>query len=201
MRDEGGVGDALVKRLRKAGATALVLDPGTPTDDVLSHLAEWTAEGPIAGVYWLAALDDEGDLAALRPRHLAEALRRRVKALYATMRHLWDDDAFLVSATRLGGYHGYAAGGATSALGGAVTGFTKSYKKERPDAVVKAVDLPVDRQDRRRRRPAHRGDPARPRLRRGRPRRRPTLRHRPAGAAVPGPRGRRRPPTPTAGCR
>ena len=33
MRDEGGVGDALVKRLRKAGATALVLDPGTPTDD------------------------------------------------------------------------------------------------------------------------------------------------------------------------
>ncbi len=29
--------------------------------------------------------------------------------------------------------------------GGAVTGFTKSYKKERPDALVKAVDLPVDR--------------------------------------------------------
>ena len=26
-----------------------------------------------------------------------------------------------------------------------MTGFTKSYKKERPDALVKAVDLPVDR--------------------------------------------------------
>ena len=26
-----------------------------------------------------------------------EALRRRVKALYATMRHLWEADAFLVS--------------------------------------------------------------------------------------------------------
>ena len=145
MLDEGGVGKALVKRLRKAGATALELDPGTPTDEVLSHLAEWRTESPIAGVYWLAALDDEGDLAGYDLTTWREALRRRVKALYATMRYLWEDEAFLVSATRLGGYHGYSAAGATSALGGAVTGFTKSYKKERPGALVKAVDLPVDR--------------------------------------------------------
>ena len=145
MRDEGGVGDALVKRLRKAGATALVLDPGTPTDELLAQLAGWTADGPVTGVYWLAALDDEGDLGSYDLATWREALRRRVKALYATMRHLWDSDAFLVSATRLGGYHGYGPGGAASALGGAVTGFTKSYKKERPDALVKAVDLPVDR--------------------------------------------------------
>ena len=145
MRDEGGVGDALVKRLRKAGATALVLDPGTPTDELLSQLAGWTADGPVTGVYWLPALDDEGDLATYDLTTWREALRRRVKALYATMRHLWDSDAFLVSATRLGGYHGYGPGGAASALGGSVTGFTKSYKKERPDALVKAVDLPVDR--------------------------------------------------------
>ncbi len=145
MRDEGGVADALVKRLRKAGAIPLELDAGTSTDEVHSHLAGWRADGPIAGVYWLAALDDEGDLATLDLPTWQEALRRRVKALYATMRAVWADDAFLVSATRLGGYHGYGAGGATSALGGAVTGFTKSYKKERPHAVVKAVDLPVDR--------------------------------------------------------
>ena len=145
MRDEGGVGDALVKRLRKAGATTLVLEPGTPTDEVLSQLAAWTAEGSITGVYWLAALDDEGDLATYDLTTWREALRRRVKALYATMRHLWESDAFLVSATRLGGYHGYTAAGAASTLGGAVTGFTKSYKKERPGALVKAVDLPVDR--------------------------------------------------------
>ena len=145
MRDEAGVGDALVKRLRKAGATPLVLDPGTPTDALLSQLTAWTAEGPVAGVYWLAALDDEGDLTAYDLDTWREALRRRVKALYATMRHLWESDAFLVSATRLGGYHGYSSAGAASTLGGAVTGFTKSYKKERPDALVKAVDLPVDR--------------------------------------------------------
>ena len=122
-----------------------MLDPGTPTDDVLAQLERWTAEGPVTGVYWLAALDDEGDLATYDLATWREALRRRVKVLYAVMRHLWANDAFLVSATRLGGHHGYSTGGATSVLGGAVTGFTKSYKKERPGALVKAVDLPVDR--------------------------------------------------------
>ena len=46
-----------------------------------------------------------------------------------------------MSATRLGGRHGYDEAGATAPLGGAVTGFTKTYKRERPDALVKAVDF------------------------------------------------------------
>ncbi len=50
-----------------------------------------------------------------------------------------------VAATRLGGYHGYDDAGATNPLGGPVVGFTKSYKKERPDATVKAVDLAESR--------------------------------------------------------
>ncbi|HPB71640.1 MAG TPA: SDR family NAD(P)-dependent oxidoreductase, partial [Phycicoccus sp.] len=145
MLDEGGVGAALVKRLEKAGATALTLDPGTATDGILAALDGWLADGPIAGVYWLPALDDEGDLDAMDLATWIEALRRRVKALYATMRRLWDTSPFLVSATRMGGHHGYDAEGALSPMGGAVTGFTKSYKKERPDALVKAVDLPPSR--------------------------------------------------------
>ena len=52
---------------------------------------------------------------------------------------------FLVSATRLGGQHGYDEAGATAPLGGAVTGFTKTYKRERPDALVKAVDFEAGR--------------------------------------------------------
>ena len=48
---------------------------------------------------------------------------------------------FLISATRLGGQHGYDEAGAIAPLGGAVTGFTKAYKRERPDALVKAVDF------------------------------------------------------------
>ena len=51
------------------------------------------------------------DLAAWR-----EANRVRVKLLYATMRRLYDDSSgpgtFLVTATRLGGRHGYDDAGA-----------------------------------------------------------------------------------------
>ena len=145
MLDEGGVGDALVKRLDKAGAIPLSLPAGIPTDELSAQLDAWLAEGPVAGVYWLAALDDEGSHDQLDLPRWNEALRRRVKALYTAMRRLWDSGPFLVSATRLGGRHGYGADGATSPMGGAVTGFTKSYRKERPDALVKAVDLPASR--------------------------------------------------------
>ena len=52
---------------------------------------------------------------------------------------------FLVSATRLGGQHGYDEAGATAPLGGAVVGFTKAYKRERMNALVKAVDFETER--------------------------------------------------------
>ena len=48
---------------------------------------------------------------------------------------------FLVSATRMGGLHGQTPEGATAPLGGAVAGFTKSYKRERGEALVKVVDF------------------------------------------------------------
>ncbi len=145
MLDEGGVGNALVKQLGKAGASTLTLSPGIGTEDLLAQIDEWEAEAPITGIYWLPALDDDGDLTDYDVERWREALRRRVKALYATMRRLYGSSPFLVSATRLGGYHGYDAAGATNPLGGSVVGFTKSYKKERPDALVKAVDLAASR--------------------------------------------------------
>jgi NADP-dependent 3-hydroxy acid dehydrogenase YdfG len=61
------------------------------------------------------------------------------------MRRLYEQSPFLVVATRLGGYHGYDEAGATCPLGGAVTGFAKAYRRERPDALVKAVDFAVNR--------------------------------------------------------
>ena len=49
----------------------------------------------------------------------------RVKSLYMTMRALYEQIAppgtFLISATRLGGQHGYDEAGAVAPLGGAVT--------------------------------------------------------------------------------
>ncbi|MBP6763483.1 MAG: SDR family NAD(P)-dependent oxidoreductase, partial [Rubrivivax sp.] len=141
MADEGGVTKALSKQLAKAGATVLPLPAGVDNAELQATLTAWQQEGPISGVYWLPALDDEGELTELDATAWHEALRRRVKALYTTMRQLYEGSPFLVVATRLGGCHGYDAAGATQPLGGAVVGFAKSYRKERPDALVKAVDL------------------------------------------------------------
>ncbi len=123
----------------------LTLSAGVGTDDLVAELTAWHQEAPITGVYWLPGLDADGDVAGYDLDRWREALRRRVKALYATMRTLYDASPFLVSATRLGGYHGYDEAGATNPLGGAVVGFTKSYKKEQPDALVKAVDVAASR--------------------------------------------------------
>ena len=143
MLDEGGVGKALVKNLGKFGATVLTLEPGAATDDLKAQVEAFAADGGVQGVYWLAALDDEGPMAEMDLAAWREALRRRVKTLYTTMRALYDHDPFLVSATRLGGYHGYDDDGAKAPMGGSVTGFTKAYQKERYLA-VRAEERPQD---------------------------------------------------------
>ncbi len=132
MPDHGRVAEALAERLRAMGAEVLMLDGAQP-------------DAPVHGVYWLPALDPEGDLRGLDLPAWREALRVRVKSLYSTMRALYEQiaaaDTFLISATRLGGQHGYDEAGAVAPMGGAVTGFTKTYKRERPDALVKTLDF------------------------------------------------------------
>ena len=151
MADEGGVAKPLVRRLGSLGVSSLVIEPGCPAGDLDSRLAAWLAEGHVRGLYWLPALDAEPALSELDLAGWREALRRRVKSLYAVVRRL--DQAgqlgplgtFLVAGTRLGGYHGYDNHGATAPLGGAVTGFVKAYRRERPDVLAKAVDFPDTR--------------------------------------------------------
>jgi NAD(P)-dependent dehydrogenase (short-subunit alcohol dehydrogenase family) len=147
MHDAGGVGDALVKRLRKLGVKALELDSSVDANELETRLRSWLADAPITGVYWLPALDAAGDIARMSFDQWREALRIRVKLLFTTVRTLYDalgePGAFLVAATRMGGRHGYEPDGALAPLGGAVTGFTKTVKRERPEATVKAVDFPA----------------------------------------------------------
>ena len=137
MRDQGGVADALIGRLTRLGVDVLAMEPDDDIDTVLGDAVD--------GVYWLAALDDEGPLEDLDLAGWREALQRRVRNLYTAMRRLYERSPFLVVATRLGGYHGYDAAGATCPLGGAVTGFAKAYRRERPNALVKAVDFALGR--------------------------------------------------------
>ncbi len=145
MPDKGGVADALTQQLQKRGVEVLRID-GTPDAPGLADLLEsWLAAGPVHGVYWLPALDHEGNLRDLDLATWHEAVRVRIKLLYTAMRTLYEPiskpGTFLISATRLGGQHGYDAAGALAPLGGAVTGFTKTYKRERMEAHVKAVDF------------------------------------------------------------
>jgi acyl transferase domain-containing protein/NADP-dependent 3-hydroxy acid dehydrogenase YdfG len=153
MPDKSGVADVLTQRLRTLGVEVLrieqTIDAEAEAETLASRLKSWLAAGPVHGIYWLPALDNEGDIAAMNLASWHEALQVRVKSLYATMRILYEQIAapgtFLVSATRLGGQHGYDEAGATAPLGGAVAGFTKTYKRERLDALVKAVDFEAAR--------------------------------------------------------
>jgi NAD(P)-dependent dehydrogenase (short-subunit alcohol dehydrogenase family) len=112
---------------------------------VEERIALWLAQGPIQGVFWLPALDQEPGIDALDLPMWRDLLRVRAKNLYATMRSLGEavggPGSFLVAGTRLGGFHGYDEAGATAPMGGAVSGFAKAYKRERGEAVVKVVDL------------------------------------------------------------
>jgi NAD(P)-dependent dehydrogenase (short-subunit alcohol dehydrogenase family) len=144
MADRGGVAQQLVGRLQALGAQALVVDDAPSAEALTERLRAWLADGPVEGLYWLPALDREPEIEALDLTGWREALRVRVKLLHATVRALdagMDEvGRFVVVATRLGGRHGYDDGGAVAAMGGAVTGFAKAYRRERA-ALVKAVDV------------------------------------------------------------
>jgi NAD(P)-dependent dehydrogenase (short-subunit alcohol dehydrogenase family) len=136
VADGGGVGRALSGKLAARGVRPIVVAP----DGAQAALA---AES-VVGIYWLPALDDEGDPTTLAPEAWRAALRDRVKLLARAARAFHprlDRGTFLVAATRLGGRHGVGDDGATAPLGGAVTGLVKALKRERPEALIKAVDF------------------------------------------------------------
>jgi acyl transferase domain-containing protein/NAD(P)-dependent dehydrogenase (short-subunit alcohol dehydrogenase family) len=148
MSDNGGVSAVLARQLQQKGVEVLCVSASSNSDTFQTTLDRMLKDRPVQGVYWLPALDNEGQLSEMDVDTWHESLRVRVKSLYLTMRKLYDQVAaqgtFLVSATRLGGQHGYDEVGAPAPMGGAVTGFSKAYKRERPEALVKAVDFATE---------------------------------------------------------
>jgi acyl transferase domain-containing protein len=149
MPDQSGTADSLTQILEGKGIEVLRIDPSLSSEALTRLLQTWITAAPVHGIYWLPALDAEGKLGKLDVNTWHEAVRIRIKSLYTTMRALYQQVAtpgsFLVSATRLGGLHGYDEAGACAPLGGAVVGFTKTYKRERPSVIAKAVDFEADR--------------------------------------------------------
>ncbi|MGV1005932.1 MAG: SDR family NAD(P)-dependent oxidoreductase [Candidatus Nanopelagicales bacterium] len=139
--DVGGVAPVLVNSLMELGAQVQLLPSEVTPEQAISLLTEFAPDGSVSGVYWLPALDDEGDTTELAPGQWQLALRQRALNLHAVMHHLAEQAPFLVAATRLGGQHGYGEQPATAPLGGAVTGFAKAYHRENPTVLVKAVDF------------------------------------------------------------
>ena len=148
MPDDNGVAEILSQRLRAIGVEVLLIENALNADALEKLVNSWMAAGPVQGIYWLPALDREAAISEMDLPAWKQALWLRLKSLYSTMRTLYGQIAtpgtFLVSATRLGGQHGYDLTGAVAPFGGAVTGFTKTYKRERIDALVKAVDLETE---------------------------------------------------------
>src|SRR6202043_1644961 len=90
MPDRSGVAEALTKVLRATGVEVLQIDGAPNAGELASLLTTWTAAGPVQGVYWLPALDHEGDLRELDSAAWHEAVSVRVKSLYVTMRTLYE---------------------------------------------------------------------------------------------------------------
>ncbi|HMQ29901.1 MAG TPA: SDR family NAD(P)-dependent oxidoreductase, partial [Chloroflexaceae bacterium] len=153
MFDRGGVGRALASRLEKRGALVLPIEAPPAAGEIEGLVRGFLAEGPVAGMYWLPALDAEPEIEELDLETWRELNRVRVKSLYLAARALLGQPGvaaqeaapFLVVGTRMGGQHGYGPEGASSPLGGAATGFAKAYKREQPAALVKAVDFEAGR--------------------------------------------------------
>ncbi|MGB3716977.1 MAG: SDR family NAD(P)-dependent oxidoreductase [Candidatus Promineifilaceae bacterium] len=150
MSDRGGVGDTLGNLLPDLEVSVLTLTSTTHADELEERILAWLEEGPVDGVYWLPALDVEPPLPQMSLEIWRELNRQRVKNLHRTMRTLYDSinhpGSFLITATRMGGLHGYGDSGTSAPLGGSVTGFAKAYKLERgqdgPESpLVKMVDF------------------------------------------------------------
>jgi len=150
MADKGGVAEVLAGELQAKSVEVLRIEGAPDANTLTNQVNNWLASGPVQGIYWLPALDDEGPMDRMDLATWHETVRVRVKLLYTTMRALYEQIAargtFFVSATRLGGQHGYDEAGALAPLGGAVVGFSKTYKRERVDTLVKAVDFEAQRQ-------------------------------------------------------
>ena len=132
--------EPLVRELVARKVDVLRLNARLNTEEISAKLTGWLAGGPIAGVFFLPALEIEPKLAEMSIQDWQAGLEERLYCLYSIMKAL-PEETFLVCATRLGGLHGYSTEGASAPLGGAVSGFAKAVSREREKAFVKIVDF------------------------------------------------------------
>ena len=65
MADKGGAADALAQTLQAFKVEVLRIEDTADADALTNQVNAWLAAGPVQGVYWLPALDDEGSLSQM----------------------------------------------------------------------------------------------------------------------------------------
>jgi acyl transferase domain-containing protein/NAD(P)-dependent dehydrogenase (short-subunit alcohol dehydrogenase family) len=144
VADSEGAGKLLCEELESRGVQVLRIDARPERAEIEAALHTWAQAGKVAGLYFLPALDRSASLADIDLVQFRKLYRDRVLLLHGAARGLYETlnpGCFVITATRMGGQHGYGPGGAGNPVGGAVTGFTKTLRRERPDLLAKAVDF------------------------------------------------------------
>ena len=142
VADQGKVAESLLRRLRGRKVQVLSVDGNEPVE-ALRKVAEFAGEGPVHGLYCLSGLDVEPTLAEMDGEQWNTELEKRSTLLFSLLKAI-PGEPFVVSATRMGGLNGYCESGASSPMGGLLSGLTKALSWERPSALVKTVDFEVD---------------------------------------------------------
>ena len=124
----------LARHLEGLNAEVLTVE----VNSSLEAAEAWVLKGPLLGVYCLTGLDTDPKWNEHRTEAWSSALEQRIQPLFQLSK-LIPSNAFLVSATRMGGLHGVM--NPANPLGGAVSGFTKAYSQERRGALVKVIDF------------------------------------------------------------
>ncbi len=144
VADSEGAGRLLCEELEGRGVQVLRIDARPERAEIEAALHNWAQAGNVAGLYFLPALDRAAPLSDLDLVQFRKLYRDRVLLLHGAARGLYETlnpGCFVIAATRMGGQHGYGAAGASNSVGGAVSGFVKTLRRERPDLLAKVVDF------------------------------------------------------------
>ena len=149
-RDRLGVAQELAQLLGARGCPVVMIEPDAlATETALIDLCKGLRPGPLAGVVHLAALGSPALNDSDGPAEWRGALHEHEKSMFLLLREL--DERLVagghaLAASDLGGLFGRSGTAAPGLrLIAGMVGALKSYREERPDLRVKAVDLDPQR--------------------------------------------------------
>lgn len=126
--------NALVKKLKSLQAVPIIADAASAVEQA----AQLAKAGTLAGVYYLAALENRGPWTTATPETWMKERQEILQPLFNLAKVL-PETAFLISAAGMGGALGFVQG--ENPQHGLISGFTKALKRERKDQLIKLIDL------------------------------------------------------------